>query len=91
MILAAMRRDWYISWLGNYCEGHVARRPNQPLENTKYCKIHMPMKFKDFLDTRKLDYEYSVQYIEITYMENHAIPTTVQEDNILTDRNSGKN
>lgn len=49
------------------------------------------MKFKDFLDTRKLDYEYSVQYIEITYMENHAIPTTVQEDNILTDRNSGKN
>jgi hypothetical protein len=59
MILAAMLTDWYISWLGSYCEGHVVQKPTQPLKNTKY-KTHIPMKSKEFLDTRQLDYEYNV-------------------------------
>jgi len=35
MILDAMRTEWYISWLGNCCEGHVVQRPIQPLEHTQ--------------------------------------------------------
>jgi hypothetical protein len=53
-LLAAMKTDWYISWLGNYCERHVVQRPNQPLEHTKYCTTHMCMKTTEFLEIRKL-------------------------------------